>query len=85
MVGICTDSCSKLISENSQTLSDQGLFEFSSSGRGRPRDHQVARDCLQLLKLDDTNSLPAPGRPLSSPQFGRNSGAGGGAAEGIDL
>ena len=63
----------------------KGLFEFSSSARGRPRDQQVARDCLQLLKLDDTNSLPAPGRPLSSPQFGRNSGAGGGAAEGIDL
>ena len=60
-----------------KTLSDQGLFEFSSSARGRPRDQQVARDCLQLLKLDDANSLPAPGRPLSSPQFGRNSGAGG--------
>ena len=82
MVGKVTVSGSKLVPENSQTLSDQGLFEFSSSGRGRPRDQQVARDCLQLLKLD---SLPAPGRPLSSPQFGRNSGAGGGAAEGIDL
>ena len=85
MVGKVTVSGSKLVPENSQTLSDQGLFVFSSSARGRPRDHQVARDCLQLLKLDDTNSLPAPGRPLSSPQFGRNSGAGGGAAEGIDL